>query len=71
MRSRLTSAALRLPAMGQRPGGLPRLYSFRHYVGLERCEERLRSLLADFRWTTMADLLEQSGCVAQSRGAGV
>src|SRR5439155_1949124 len=54
-----------------RPGGLPRLYSFRHYVGLERCEERFRSLLADFRWTTMADLLEQSGCVAQSPAAGV
>jgi polysaccharide deacetylase family protein (PEP-CTERM system associated) len=54
-----------------RPGGLPRLYRFRHYVGLHRCEPRLRSLLADFSWTTMADLLEQTGFVAQSREAGV
>lgn len=38
--------------------GLPRLYATRHYLGLERCEARLRSLLVDFRWTTIADLLE-------------
>jgi polysaccharide deacetylase family protein (PEP-CTERM system associated) len=54
-----------------RPDGLPRLYRFRHYVGLERCEARFRSLLADFSWTTMADLLERTGFVTRSREAGV
>jgi polysaccharide deacetylase family protein (PEP-CTERM system associated) len=39
--------------------GLPRSYQFRHYVGLGRCEARFTSLLADFEWTTMADLLER------------
>jgi polysaccharide deacetylase family protein (PEP-CTERM system associated) len=39
--------------------GLPRSYEFRHYVGLGRCEARFTSLLADFEWTTMADLLER------------
>jgi polysaccharide deacetylase family protein (PEP-CTERM system associated) len=37
--------------------GLPRLYRFRHYVGLARCETRFASLVADFQWTTMAELL--------------
>ena len=40
-----------------RPKGLPLVYRFRHYVGLGRCEGRFSSLLGDFRWTTMADLL--------------
>jgi polysaccharide deacetylase family protein (PEP-CTERM system associated) len=39
--------------------GLPRSYQFRHYVGLGRCEARFTSLLADFAWTTMADLLQR------------
>jgi polysaccharide deacetylase family protein (PEP-CTERM system associated) len=39
--------------------GLPRLYATRHYLGLQRCEARLTSLLADFRWTTILDLLER------------
>jgi polysaccharide deacetylase family protein (PEP-CTERM system associated) len=39
--------------------GLPRPYRFRHYVGLRRCEARFTSLLADFAWTTMADLLHR------------
>jgi polysaccharide deacetylase family protein (PEP-CTERM system associated) len=52
-----------------RPDGVSRLSSFRHYVGLDRCERRLASLFADFRWTTMADLLRQSGAIAPNRGA--
>jgi polysaccharide deacetylase family protein (PEP-CTERM system associated) len=40
-----------------RVGGLPLSYRFRHYVGLRRCEPRFESLLADFRWSTIADLL--------------
>jgi polysaccharide deacetylase family protein (PEP-CTERM system associated) len=38
---------------------LPRLYRFRHYVGLERCEARFASLLADFAWSSMSELLER------------
>ncbi len=37
--------------------GLPRLHRARHYVGLHRTEGRLRSLLADFRFTAVEDLL--------------
>jgi polysaccharide deacetylase family protein (PEP-CTERM system associated) len=43
-----------------RPKGLPPMYRFRHYVGLRRCEGRFRSLLVDFSWTTMAELLRRS-----------
>lgn len=32
-------------------------YRFRHYVGLDRCEQRFASLLRDVRWSTMADVL--------------
>jgi len=39
--------------------GLPRSYPFRHYVGLSRCEARFESLLKDFPWTTMGDLLQR------------
>jgi polysaccharide deacetylase family protein (PEP-CTERM system associated) len=35
-----------------------RLYRFRHYVGLKRSEARLTSLLKDFSWTTMVELLD-------------
>jgi polysaccharide deacetylase family protein (PEP-CTERM system associated) len=52
-----------------RPDGVSRLSSFRHYVGLEKCESRLASLFADFRWTTMADLLQQNGALAPGQGA--
>jgi polysaccharide deacetylase family protein (PEP-CTERM system associated) len=38
--------------------GVPRGYRFRHYVGLETCERRFASLLRDFRWSTMAELVE-------------
>lgn len=36
---------------------LPHVYRFRHYVGLRRCEARFESLVADFKWTTMTELL--------------
>jgi polysaccharide deacetylase family protein (PEP-CTERM system associated) len=52
-----------------RPDGVSRLSSFRHYVGLDTCERRLASLFADFRWTTMAGLLRDTGAVAPNRGA--
>jgi len=50
-----------------RVSGLPRSYRFRHYVGLERCEARFTSLLGDFAWTTIADLL--SGLTGGTRAA--
>jgi polysaccharide deacetylase family protein (PEP-CTERM system associated) len=52
-----------------RPDGVSGLARFRHYVGLNRCERRLASLFADFRWTTMADLLRETGALAPDRGA--
>ena len=36
---------------------LPRGYRFRQYVGLDNCERRFGSLLGDFRWSTMAELV--------------
>jgi hypothetical protein len=42
-----------------RVSGLGRLSYFRHYVNLSRCEARFRSLLDDFSWTTLRDLLDQ------------
>lgn len=43
-----------------RPKGLPPVSRFRHYVGLGRCEDRFKSLLVDFSWTTVAELLRRS-----------
>jgi polysaccharide deacetylase family protein (PEP-CTERM system associated) len=40
-----------------RVGGIPAAYRFRHYVGLRRCQPRFESLLRDFRWVAIADLL--------------
>jgi polysaccharide deacetylase family protein (PEP-CTERM system associated) len=40
-----------------RVDGLARGYRFRHYVGLRNCERRFQSLLGDFRWSRMADLV--------------
>jgi polysaccharide deacetylase family protein (PEP-CTERM system associated) len=40
-----------------RVDGLPWRYRFRHYVGINTCERRLGSLLADFRWSTIAQVL--------------
>jgi len=41
-----------------RVAGLSRAHGFRHYVGLGRCEDRFAALLRDFRWTTVAELLD-------------
>lgn len=40
--------------------GLKRSERFRHYLNLERAESRWTSLLRDFRWVTIADLLSES-----------
>ena len=40
-----------------RPRNVTATRRFRHYVGLGRCEARFRSLLGDFRWSTVADVL--------------
>jgi polysaccharide deacetylase family protein (PEP-CTERM system associated) len=40
-----------------RVDGLPRVDRFRHYVGLARTERRLESLLHDFDWTSVAQVL--------------
>jgi polysaccharide deacetylase family protein (PEP-CTERM system associated) len=40
-----------------RVDGVARGYRFRHYVGLESCERRFASLLRDFRWSTMDELV--------------
>jgi polysaccharide deacetylase family protein (PEP-CTERM system associated) len=38
--------------------GLGPVSRFRHYVNLDRSEDRLAGLLAEFRWTTVRDVLE-------------
>ncbi len=40
--------------------GLKRSHAFRHYNNLGRCEGRFASLLSDFRWMTVGELVEQS-----------
>jgi polysaccharide deacetylase family protein (PEP-CTERM system associated) len=40
-----------------RVDGVSRGYRFRHYVGLQTCERRFASLLRDFQWSTMAELV--------------
>jgi polysaccharide deacetylase family protein (PEP-CTERM system associated) len=40
-----------------RVDGVARAYRFRHYVGLDTCERRFKSLLGDFRWSTVAELV--------------
>jgi len=44
-----------------------RLSRFRHYTNLERCEERLRRLLGEFRFSTARDGLGQLGLLAEAR----
>lgn len=39
--------------------GLGRLNRFRHYVNLERSEQRFRALVSGFRWQTVGQVLEQ------------
>jgi polysaccharide deacetylase family protein (PEP-CTERM system associated) len=51
--------------------GVRGIYRFRHYVGLHRCETRFTSLLRDFRWTTIAELLRgRGGGAATNRPEG-
>jgi len=40
-----------------RPANVPAAFRFRHYVGLERCERRFASLLADFQWSPVSDVV--------------
>ena len=42
-----------------RVDGLGRLSRFRHYVNLDRCEDRFRSLVTGFQWTTIKSILDQ------------
>lgn len=42
-----------------RVDGLGAVSRFRHYVNLERCEDRLRALLQEYRWTSVSGVLEQ------------
>lgn len=37
---------------------LGRMSRFRHYVNLDRCEERFRSLLSSFQWTSVGAVLD-------------
>lgn len=37
---------------------------FRHYTNLDKCEARLRRLLADFRFTTMSKVLRRRGLLS-------
>ena len=39
-----------------RMSGLPAKTRFRHYLNLDRTVGRLRQLLRDFRWSTMAEV---------------
>lgn len=41
-----------------RVAGLGRLSRFRHYLNLDRCEDRYRALVSDFQWTTVKSVLE-------------
>lgn len=40
-----------------RVAGASRLSRFRHYLNLERCQQRLEHLLTDFRFTTVAEVI--------------
>ena len=41
-----------------RVDGLGRLRRFRHYVNLDRCEDRFRALVSGFQWTTVKAVLD-------------
>jgi polysaccharide deacetylase family protein (PEP-CTERM system associated) len=43
-----------------RVSGIPRSYRFRHYVGLETAERRFASLLGDFPWSAIAEVVASS-----------
>lgn len=51
------------PGQPRVPAGA--LSRFRHYSGLQRCERRLETLLAEFRFDTMAEVLADLGLVAR------
>jgi polysaccharide deacetylase family protein (PEP-CTERM system associated) len=38
--------------------GLSRVSRFRHYLNLDRCEDRFRALVSSFQWTTVKSVLE-------------
>ena len=42
-----------------RVSGLKRSHAFRHYVNLDRCERRWDSLLGDFSWCPVGELLSR------------
>jgi len=44
-----------------RISGLRRFHRFRHYVGLRRAADRFSTLLEDFRWTTLGELVATAG----------
>ena len=39
--------------------GMGKQYTFRHYLNIDKCDERWGRLLGDFNWTTVADLKGQ------------
>jgi len=47
--------------------GLGRVSRFRHYLNLDSCEARFRSLLSSFRWTSVRCALD--GWKAQAAAA--
>jgi polysaccharide deacetylase family protein (PEP-CTERM system associated) len=55
-----------IDASQPRVQGLRRSYRFRHYVGLERSEGRFASLLRDFEWCTVTELV-----AARTNGAAL
>lgn len=52
-----------------RIAGLDRSERFRHYLNIEKAEARWASLLRDFRWTTLSELVDAADEVAAARGA--
>jgi hypothetical protein len=46
-----------------------RVSQFRHYTNLDRCEERLRRLLGEFKFGTARDSLVQLGLLPRIRQA--
>jgi hypothetical protein len=42
---------------------------FRHYTNLDRCEERLKRLLSEFRFAPARDVLESRGLLDARRDA--
>lgn len=47
------------PGQPRVESGIKRSHRFRHYNALSACEGRFGSLLSDFKWTTIGDLLGQ------------